>query len=134
MDLFGGRYSSYQGFPGILPVFLPGKSHGQRSLVGYSPQGCKELDTTEVPWHAHRYLNNSYKYKDFVYYVNMHACMRACMFSVVFEVLQPQRLQPTSHEALLFMGFSQQEYWSGLLFPPPGDLPDPGIKTVSPAL
>ena len=30
------------------PVFLPGESHGQRSLVGYSPQGCKELDTTEV--------------------------------------------------------------------------------------
>ena len=29
------------------PVFLPGKSHGQRSLVGYSPQGRKELDTTE---------------------------------------------------------------------------------------
>ena len=29
------------------PVFLPGESHGQRSLVGYRPQGCKELDTTE---------------------------------------------------------------------------------------
>ena len=29
------------------PVFLPGKSHGQRSLGGYSPQGLKELDTTE---------------------------------------------------------------------------------------
>ena len=29
------------------PVFLPGKSHGWRSLVGYSPWGCKELDTTE---------------------------------------------------------------------------------------
>ena len=29
------------------PVFLPGESHGQRSLVDYSPQGCKELDTTE---------------------------------------------------------------------------------------
>ena len=29
------------------PVSLPGKSHGQRSLVGYSPWGCKELDTTE---------------------------------------------------------------------------------------
>ena len=28
------------------PVFLPGKSHGQRSLVGYSPWGHKELDTT----------------------------------------------------------------------------------------
>ena len=29
------------------PVFLPGKSHGQRSLAGYSPQSCKELDMTE---------------------------------------------------------------------------------------
>ena len=29
------------------PVFLPGESHGQRSLVGYNPQGCKEVDTTE---------------------------------------------------------------------------------------
>ena len=29
------------------PVLLPGKSHGKRSLVGYSPWGCKELDTTE---------------------------------------------------------------------------------------
>ena len=30
-----------------IPVFLPGKSHGQWSLVGYSPWGCKELDTNE---------------------------------------------------------------------------------------
>ena len=30
------------------PVFLPGKFHGQRSLVGYSPGGCKESDMTEV--------------------------------------------------------------------------------------
>ena len=34
----------------------------------------------------------------------------------------------------LSMGFSRQEYWSGLLFPSPGNLPDPGIKPVSPAL
>jgi len=32
------------------------------------------------------------------------------------------------------MGFSKQEYWSGLPGPPPGDLPDPGIKPASPAL
>ena len=31
----------------LTPVFSPGKSHGQRSLVGYSPWGCKELDTPE---------------------------------------------------------------------------------------
>ena len=32
------------------------------------------------------------------------------------------------------MGFSRQEYWSGLSFPSPGDLPQPGIKPGSPAL
>ena len=32
------------------------------------------------------------------------------------------------------MGFSRQEYWSGSLFPSPGDLPDPGIKPRSPTL
>ena len=31
-----------------IPVFLPGKRHGQRSLVGYSPRGGKELGTTET--------------------------------------------------------------------------------------
>ena len=36
------------------PVFLPGESHGQRSLAGYSPQGRKELDTTErLHTHTH---------------------------------------------------------------------------------
>ena len=34
------------------PVFLPGESHGWRSLVGYSPWGQKELDTTEETYHA----------------------------------------------------------------------------------
>ena len=32
------------------------------------------------------------------------------------------------------MGFAGQEYWSGFPFPPPGDLPGPGIKLTSPAL
>ena len=37
-------------------------------------------------------------------------------------------------QAQLSMGFSKQEYWSGLPFPSPGDLPDSGIKLGSPAL
>ena len=37
-------------------------------------------------------------------------------------------------QAPLSMGLSQKAYWSGLLFPPPGDLPDPDIKPESPAL
>ena len=39
-----------------------------------------------------------------------------------------------AHQAPLSMGFSRQEYWSGLPFPSPGDLPDPGIQPRSPAL
>ena len=38
------------------------------------------------------------------------------------------------HQAPPSMGFSRHEYWSGLPFPSPGDLPDPGIELRSPAL
>ena len=39
-----------------------------------------------------------------------------------------------AHQAPLSMGFLRQEYWSGLSFPSPGDLPDPGIESRSCAL
>ena len=42
--------------------------------------------------------------------------------------LQPHGLDC---QDLLSMGFPRQEYWSGLPSPPPGDLPDPGVKPVS---
>ena len=37
------------------PVFLPGESHAQRSLAGYSSKGGTESDTTEVTWYTHMY-------------------------------------------------------------------------------
>ena len=54
----------------------------------------------------------------------MHAqsCSRVCLFATPWTV---------AHRALLSMEFSRQEYWSGLPFPPPGDLPDPGIEPIS---
>ena len=42
---FRSFYSYFYVIP--TPVFLPGESHGRRSLVGYSPWGLKESDTTE---------------------------------------------------------------------------------------
>ena len=39
-----------------------------------------------------------------------------------------------AYQAALSMGFSRQEYWSGLPFPSPGDFSDPGIEPGSPAL
>ena len=38
-----------------------------------------------------------------------------------------------AHQVPLSMEFFMQEYWNGLPFPPPGDLPNPGIETASPA-
>ena len=40
------------------PVFLPGESHGQRSLMGYSPQGHKESDRNEMTEHKYAHLKN----------------------------------------------------------------------------
>ena len=64
----------------------------------------------------------------------MCACVRvhvSVVCSVMFDSLWPYGLQPL---APLSMGFSIQEYWSGLPFPSSGDLPDPGIELRSPAL
>ena len=59
---------------------------------------------------------------------SLQSCLTLCdpmvLWTVVFRLLCP-------------WGFSRQEYWSGLSCPPPGDLPDPGIKPsslMSPAL
>ena len=57
---------------------------------------------------------------------------------VVVQSLSHVRLFATpwtvARQPPLSMGFSQQGYWSGLPFPPPGHLPEPGIEPVSPAL
>ena len=45
-----------------------------------------------------------------------------------------ETLWTVAHQAPLSMGFSRQEYWNGLPFPSPGDLPDPGTEPRSPAL
>ena len=49
----------------------------------------------------------------------------------VADVVSPWTV---THNAPLSMGFSRQEYWSGLPFPSPEDLLDPGIEPGSPAL
>ena len=52
-------------------------------------------------------------------------------FSCVQHFVTPWTV---AHQAPLFMGFSRQEYWSGLPFSTPGKLPDPRIEPVSPEL
>ena len=56
-------------------------------------------------------------------------CVRAQSVSRVRLFVTPQTV---ACQLPLSMGLSRQEYWSGLPFPPPGDLPDPGTEAVSP--
>ena len=51
-----------------------------------------------------------------------------CVLSHIQLFAAPWTIAP---QAPLSMGFSRQEYWSGLPFPPPRDLPNPGIELVS---
>ena len=62
--------------------------------------------------------------------VCVHVCVCVCMLSHVQLFATPCTV---AHQAPLSMEFSRQEYWSGLPFPTPRDLPDPGIKPLSPA-
>ena len=76
---------------------------------------CKESDMTEqLSTHTHNTL--------------------LCALHAKSLQLRPTFCQPMdcSPPALLSMGFSRQEYWSGLPFPPAADLPNPGIKPTSP--
>ena len=159
------------------PVFLPGKSHGGRSLVGYSSCGHKELDTIEqlhflsitqivslssflAEFLSFQYLN-FYSSMYVLLYVNvpcwistvMHrSALRAvsinqylvsvcvpkfCLACVCAKLLQlcPILCSPIdcSLPGYSVHVISSQEYLNGLPCPSPGDLPDPGIKTASPA-
>ena len=57
--------------------------------------------------------------------------MCVCIFSRVWLFLTPWTV---AHQAPLSMGFPRREYWSGLTFPPPGDLPNSRMEPESPAL
>ena len=118
------------------PVLLPGKSHGQRSLVGCIPWGRVELDTTE--WlHFHFSLSRIGEG-----YGNPLQCSwlenprdGGDWWAAVYGVAQWSESGSVVSDSLwphgLSMEFSRPEYWSGYS---PGDLPDPGIKPGSPAL
>ena len=170
-------------------MFLPGESHGQRSLAGYSPWGGKELDTAErltLSLLHFGTMKNSWLslWND----GDLRWPQPAMIWSLAWVpsqrlglVLAPQILATrpvvsdkgpgpsalqeriltktesseismkvkvkslslvwlfatpwtVTYQASPSMGFSRQEYWSGLPFPSSGDLPNPGIEPGSPAL
>ena len=130
----------------------PGKGHGNplqysclenptdRGAWWATTMGSKESDMTErlnhhhhQPesglWVTHRYLQMCEMY--FAHLLVISAIlmyMHAQLFSCVQFFGTPRTVAP---QVPLPTGFPSQEYWSGLPFPPPGDLPDPGIEPLS---
>ena len=76
--------------------------------------------------------------RQIIYYWATRKARLLTIVIVIMKSLSRVRLVATpwtvANQAPPSMGFSRQEYWSGLPFPSPGDLPDPGIEPGSPAL
>ena len=70
----------------------------------------------------------------FYYYQFLPLCLVKCKVKLLSHLQLFATSWTVAYQAPLSMGFSRQEYWSGLPFPSLGDLPNPGIKPVSPAL
>ena len=90
------------------PVFLPGKSHGQRSLAGYSPQGHRELDSTEMTQHTRNALarplvlclHNGASSQQLCHHVYVWECRPECQLRVKGKV----KLRKDKGEVLLLSG------------------------------
>ena len=87
----------------------------------------------EISYNLCKYPSSSRKWSISPHPLSMHSSDflskgEACGLSHVRPTVTPQTV---AHQALLSMKFSRQEYWSGLPFPPPGDLPHPGMEPTS---
>ena len=80
----------------------------------------------EIPWQEEPGGLQSRGSRDL--YMTQWLCVCSSCFSHVQFFVTPWTV---AHQAPLSVGFSRQEYWSGLPFPPPGDLPDSGIEPES---
>ena len=108
----------------LTPVFLPGEFQGQnQAILWKSESGFLKLSALVI------FLSKS-TYQLFSFH-------KTTIFLFLFFSLSCARLFATpwtvAYQAPQSMGFSRQEYWSGVPFPSPGDLPDPEIEPASPA-
>ena len=115
------------------PVLLPRKFHGWKSLVGYSPRGHKESDTTWATSLWCHFVHTTTRYR---VEISNH-CSKTSWVRKTSE-RESESHSVTSDSLWLHglqsMEFSRPEYWSEQPFPSLEDLPNPGIEPRSPAL
>ena len=123
------------------PVFLPGESQGQRSLVGCRLWGRRvghdwsglaaAAATVTVQARALMASCQGHRLKVHIALLrgSIALLMGLCVLSHFNQVQLCATPWTVPHQALLSMGFSRQENWTGLSYPPPGGFPNPGIET-----
>ena len=79
------------------------------------------------------FIYSSQRYEDSYYYPILFLRELVCVCSVA-QLCPTATPRTAAHQAPLSMASSRQEHWSGLPFPPPGHLLNPGIETASPGL
>ena len=100
----------------------------RRHLAQSIKQPMRKNPGSQEPWVPIPILTPLQNYMNLTF-CKISACV--CVCSCFCHVQLFATLWTTAHQAPLSMGFSRQEYWNGLPYPPPGDLPDPGTEPVS---
>ena len=128
---------------GLIPGFGRFPGGGNDNSLSYS---CLKNPIDRGSWWAtvHGVTKSQNEYTQHSYTkINLTVTMLndpescACVLSRLSPVQLFQTLWTVAHQAPLSTGFSRQEYWNGLPFLPPGDLPNPGVEPeslMSPAL
>ena len=116
------RYKDKQ----LLSFFSPALPRGNADLTA-----VRSLDFSRDARHLIALLLSfgNFKKQNKKHCVRQHTGVRAKSLQLCLTLLWPPWTVP--RQAPLSMGFSRQEYWSGLSRPAPGDLPDPGIEPTS---
>ena len=96
-------------------------------------QSCGHCWVFQICWHIEcsSFTASSFRIWNSSTLLHINTYVQAVHTQLTSHVQFFVTLWTVAHQAPLSMGFSRQEYWSGLSHPPPGDLPDPGVKPVS---
>ena len=92
------------------------------------------VDVWQKPTQSVKQLSFNKKINQFKIKKNVYIAINAMLLSRFSYVRLCATPETAAHQAPPSLGFSRQEHWSGLPFPSPGDIPDPGIKLGPPAL
>ena len=133
--------STYDKLQALLPIYIfllcycePGGVFRTLYLFFCRLRGTEHQNTQLQPNRKQQwsYIKQRSHNLDSILYFSQQICLQLLVCAKSLRVRLFATLWTVAHQAPLSMGVSRQEYWNGLPCPPPGDLPNPEIESVSP--